>query len=183
VALVSRNTSTPGTEFFEVTLPNGSTQVDYVVHGVEGAAGGVVITVSSSRFSDGNVNAVIVPAHVRIDGLPASKVAGSADDPFSVQIGIPNTDGSNLLALQNVRAGGATVSVTLTSGNPAVGALVSGGVPGAAAVVTIAPLSSGSANVLFRPLAAGPTTVTAAVTNPPGVAVSGAGTVAVNVTP
>jgi hypothetical protein len=183
IALVAPNVTTPGTEFFDVTLANNVTQVNYVVQGVEGQSGGVIITVSSDRFTDGNINALIVPAHVRIDGLPATKVAGSADDPFNVQIGIPNADGSNLLALQNVRAGGTPVSLTLTSSNPAAGALVSGGVPGATASLTIVPLTNASASVSFRPLAAGSTTVGTAVTSPAGVVVSGAGTVNVTVNP
>lgn len=180
IALVSPNATTAGTTFILVTLLNNQTQVNFIVQGVEGADGDVVITASSPRFSDGQGTANIVPAAVRLNGLNATATAGGADDPFNVQIGIPNADGSNLAAVQAVRGGGG-VLVTVTSGTPTVGGFVSGSTTVGSVTLPIGANQTQTANGSLRPLTAGSTLVTAAAPN--GVITTGAGRVNVTVTP
>ena len=179
VALVSPNATTPGTAFIEVPLSDGQTAAPYLVQGVEGAEGDVVITASAARFADGNGTANVIPAAIRIDGLATTATAGGASDDFTVQVGIPNSNGSNLGQVQSVRAGGTAVSATLTSSDPAVGELVTSTASGGTVTVTIGPATS-AAPATFRPLAAGTTTVTASA---PGVITTGEGTVTVTVNP
>jgi len=181
-ALVSPNATTAGTTSILVTLLNNQTQVDFIVQGVEGADGNVVITASAPRFSDGQGTASVVPAAVRFNGLNATATAGGADDPFNIQIGIPNSDGSNLQTVQSVRTrpGSPPLNVTITSANTAAGVLVFGATTGGTVTVPIAAAQNQSANVLFRPVAAGSTLVTAAA---PGVITTNAGRVNVSVNP
>jgi hypothetical protein len=179
VALVSPDSVTPGTAFFEKSLLDGQTSVPFFVQGVEGVEGDVVITASAPGFVDGNGTANVIPAALRISGLATTSTAGGADDPFIVQIGTPNATGSNLGVVQAVRAGGVPVTVTLASSNPAAGELVTPTVTGGTVSVAIGPGQS-QASASFRPLAAGTTTVTAAAVN---VITTDAGSVTVAVNP
>ena len=170
VALVSPNSTTPGTDTIIVFVPNGQSSFGYYVQGVEGQAGTVTITGQASGFTNGTTTAPIVQPGVEIHGLPASILAGAADVAFYAQVGVGNGTNTNLSYVQNVRPGipGGALTVMMTSTTPSVGTLVtqSGGI-GANQNVTIpsglyySPTSIGPSNGIgFRPLFAGSTTVT-----------------------
>jgi len=161
---------------------NGATQAIFVVQGVEGVEGDAIITVSSPRFSDAQGSANIVPAAVRFNGLNATATAGGAADLFNIQVGVANSDGSNLGA-QNVRtrpAGMPPFTFTITSANPAVAGLVSGSTTVGTLSIPIAANANTSTNVSLRPLTVGSSLLRVAA---PGVITTGAGFVNVTVNP
>ena len=123
IALVAPDATTAGTSFIPVFVPDGQTTVNYVLQGVSGATGTVTVTASSPQFTDGTRAVDIVQSVFQISGLNASTTTLSADDPFRVSTGVPNSSGTNLGQFQNVSAAGGPLTVTLTSSAPAVGGL------------------------------------------------------------
>jgi hypothetical protein len=180
IALVAPNGSTAGTAFILVNVPNGQTQVNFVVQGVEGADGGVVITASTPGFSDAQNTATVVPAALAFNGLSATATAGGADDGSVVLAGIPDATGSALAQIQTVRGGG-QMNVTITSSSPAVAGLVSGASTVPSLTMTIGANQQQTANVSLRPLTGGSTLVTA--TAPNGVITTTQAAVTVTVNP
>jgi antitoxin (DNA-binding transcriptional repressor) of toxin-antitoxin stability system len=185
VALVSPNASTVGTAFFDAVVANGSTQVSFVVHGVEGVTGSVTVTASAPGFTDGAGTATIVPPALRLVNLAATTTALSANDDFLVQIGLPNAGNASLSLLQAVRAGSA-VTATVSNSAATVGQLTtSAGSAQTRTVVIVAgqsasPASLAAGGVQFDPLAGGTTQVSGSI---PGFITTTAGNVTVTVTP
>jgi hypothetical protein len=138
-----------------------------------------VITASAPGYIDANTAVNIQPAALRFSGLLASGTAGGSDDAFIVQIGIPNSTGSNLVEVQNVRPGAAAVIVTVDSSDPAVGTLVTSSGTGGSVTLQIGPSQSQASGISFRPLSAGSTQVTSSAPN--GVLTTDAGRVTVTV--
>lgn len=109
---------------------------------------------------------------MRFSGLATTQTAG-LNDPFSIDVGIPNADGSNLAAAQAVRAGAPPLNFTVTSSNAAAGIFVFGATSGDSITIPIQP-GTAQTSATFRPLAAG---TTQAVVSAPGVLTTGAGRV------
>ena len=164
IALVSPNSTTVGTPFIDVDLPNGQSDVVFQVHGLEGASGNVVITVSAPGFSDANTTASIQPAAIQIAGLLTTAVAGGAVDAFIVQIGVADATGTDLAGTQNVRPGGPGRFITISSSNPAAGRILTSTEEGASVTVLI-PAGQSQVAASFRPVAAGQTQVSAVATD------------------
>jgi uncharacterized repeat protein (TIGR01451 family) len=180
VLLVSPDANTPGTASIDVAVPNGTSGLTYYVQGVEGQTGTASVTASAPGFIDGGNAWTVVQPGVVITGLSSSTTTTSADDAFYAWIGIPSGTG---VTTQALRAGATAVTVTLTSGAPAVGALTTTVGSSGTATVQIAAgqyqsVTGGgtvAGGVSFHPLSVGSTMVAVAipgfVTQPAGVVV------------
>jgi len=184
---VSPNATTAGATFIDVVVPNGQNRANYYVQGVEGAVGTVVLTASAQGFTDGTASITVVAPALDILSLSLSQSAAGADDPFLVRMGVPNAQQTGLSIEQAVRAGGTTLTATVTSTDVGVGGLTTSGQATVASVtVDIAPLSARSpgtvlaGGVAFDPVAAGTTTIEAAI---PGVITTSNGVRIVTVNP
>ncbi len=120
--LVSPNSTTVGTAFIDLFIPDGSNYKDFYVQGVQAITGSVTVTASSVLFTDGTVVIQVVEPVFRIENLNASTTAAAADDEFWVRTGILNTSGTGIWFWQDVNAS-APVQVLVTSSNPAAGKL------------------------------------------------------------
>jgi hypothetical protein len=189
LALVTLNAAVLGSTFVEVTLANGQTDVPFQIQGLNGVQGNVVITASAVttsgiRFVDAQSSANVVTTAVRIQSLATSMTSAAANDPFVVQIGLPNGAGTDLAAPQTVRAGGPAVVITVASSNAAAGLITAGGTPAASVIVQIGPGQQQQPGTLaFDPIAAGSTLVSLTATSPTGVITVDSGRVNVTVNP
>ncbi len=180
VVLVSPNATTAGTSSIVVPVANGSTQVPFVIQGVENASATAIVTLSAPGFTSTTISVTITPAGIEIQGLSPSIGAQSADDTvWYVQVGIPNALQTGIATVQNVRAGGPAfiINLSLTPVEVPIARLKSDE-PVATAQSVTKPIQPGiyytrailagtSYGLAFDPLAAGTTTVTA--TGPLGV--------------
>ena len=160
--------TTPGTATLDLPVANTVTDATYYVQGI--ATGTATISVTAPAFTAGpNSTVSVVQPAVRVDNLPTSTTALSADSVFWVRIGIPNAGNTTLTDFQNVAAGTAALTVTLTNSNGEVGQLTtSAGSDRVRTVVvpvnsSISPTSVASGGIAFDPFAAGTTTVSAAI--------------------
>ena len=120
--LLSGAPATPGQGSIDLIIPNGSTNVQFWAHGLEGVSGlaGVsVVATGYATISDGIE--VVVPG-TDITGLTSTIDTLDQPDAFYVRIGVPGA--SNLTSVQNLRPGSPGVDVALICDNPAVGQLV-----------------------------------------------------------
>ncbi|KPJ94448.1 MAG: hypothetical protein AMJ53_05215 [Gammaproteobacteria bacterium SG8_11] len=185
VALVSPDGGTVGTEFIDVYVPDGEQNAFYVVHGVEGATGSVSLTASAPGFIDGAGTVNVVQSAVRIQGLSTNTTTLSADNPFYLEVGVPNAGNTNLSSDQRVRAGSPGLIATVSSSDVAVGQLVTIPLTGAMVTVQIPAGAARSATtvatggVAFDPLTSGSTTVETSIS---GFITTAAGSVSVTVT-
>jgi hypothetical protein len=170
VALVSPNSTTPGTDSIIISLANGFTSFGYYVQGVLGATGTVSISARANGFTDGSTSATIVQPALRIDGLVTSTDTTAVDDVFQVTVGIPNAQGTTLQQFQNASAALAgPLTFTVVSSDSTVGLLVTSAEPDGAGTVSVdiavGTYFSGSSvaagGVAFRPILPGTTTVSA----------------------
>jgi hypothetical protein len=148
----------------------GFASASFTSAGVEGASGTVNLTASAPGFLDGVASRTIAAPAVRVNTtLAATGTAGvTADDPFTLTVGLPNGTLTDLLTSQAVRAGG-SLTVSLASSDSTVGTLVSGepAVAAGTATVTIdagqssSPTTVATGGVAFRFLAPGTTSVIA----------------------
>lgn len=186
-ALVALNASAVASDSIVITLANGVSTFSYVVAGVEGSTGTASIAASASRFTGTQQTATVVAPRLDISGLVTSRAALGADDPFQVRIGIPNAGNTALSATQAVRAGAAPLVVTIASGTPAVGTLVTTALTASAVTVQIpaggfaSPTTVALGGAAFRYLSAGTSIVTASAGAI--VATTTSGTVTVTVSP
>jgi hypothetical protein len=183
--LLSLDPATPGQGAVEQFLPNGSTDLSFTIHGLEGVTGTAVITATATGFDSATGDVTIVSPAFRLTGLLSNIDTLDPDDAFQVQIGAPNSDNTNLASVQESRAGGGGVTVTVTNSDDTVGELVTSGGAGQVAVVEIGeglnstPINVASGGVAFSPLTTGLTTVAGSI---PGFIATDAGTQQVEVT-
>jgi hypothetical protein len=168
---VSPDATTAGTGSITVNVANLTTAVPFYVQGMEGATGATTVTISAPGFLSDSVNVTVVQGGVEIQSLATSIAANAPSDTnFWVQVGIPNNVNTALQAIQNVRAGGPGVVVTLSNSTAAVAQLYSDEPVTTGQVVTkpidpgtyytYANLGGTSYGLSFDPIAAGNTTVT-----------------------
>jgi hypothetical protein len=183
VALVSPNATTAGSDSIVITVNEPTTSVGFFVHGLEGQTGTVTISARADGFTDGSNTATIVQPALDISGLTLTTTAGAADDPFQVRVGTGTS--ASLNALQEARAGGPGLTVTVTSSAPTVGQLVTAALTSGTVTVNIAagssvtPSTVAGGGVAFDAVAAGTTTVSASISGFVTTA-NGARTVTVN---
>lgn len=124
LVLLSPAFATPGQGFLDIFLPNGQTQADFYIHGLEDTTGSTSITASAPGFpSVVDTVHVVTPAH-RITSLASNISIFAPEDVFVVQIGLPKPDNSTLKTPQPPRAGGPGVAVTFSSSDSTVAVLV-----------------------------------------------------------
>ncbi|MDX2183537.1 MAG: hypothetical protein SFW08_06075, partial [Gemmatimonadaceae bacterium] len=175
------------TDSIVVPVSNGTSNFSYLIVGMEGQTGTPSVEARAVGFTDGIAAMTVLPAAIQINSLAGTQVAGAADDPFTVSIGIADANQNALSSTQAVRAGSAGVVVTVTSSVPTAGVLVRDATASATATVTIPAGASVSPNTVadgirFRPLSAAgsPTVVTAAAA---GIISTLAAIVSVAITP
>ena len=176
--VVSPDATTPGTDFIDLFVPSGQTNVGFYVQGLEGQTGDTTLLASASGFTPttSGVVSVVEPGVSLANTLPATTTALSADSPFTAWVGPPLPDGSGFYTnqltgygAQAIRAGGVARTVTLQSDTPAVGFVktLTGSAP--SVEVTIPVGASQTANsvdaggVAFDPASPGLATVSASI--------------------
>lgn len=168
VLLLAPNATTAATASIKIQIPSGSSAFSFYMHGVEGQTGSAVVTAQFPGFSDGTATGDVRAAGLDLSGLTSPTTTTAADRPFIVRTGWVQTGNASLGALQVIRFGGATRTITLTSSNPAIGALTTTAQSGGNVTVTIAAGAGSSAGtvatggVAFDALTAGSTLITAA---------------------
>jgi hypothetical protein len=182
IATTSFGTSAPAADSVGFNISNGSAQAFIPIHGI--SVGTATLVAKAPGFITDTFTVTVVTPAVDINGLPATTTTFSPNDPFVVRTGTPNGQNTGLAQVQPLRFGVAPLTVTVTSGTPATGRLVSATEPGAASVnLTIEPTASttpssiGQGGAEFDPLAQGTTTVSASI---PGFTTVASG--AVNIT-
>jgi hypothetical protein len=111
----------------------------------------------------------VIQPGLDLSGLGTTTTTLSNDDPFTVRIGLPYADSSDIYQLQAIRAGGSPVTVTVTSSDPGVGQLEIDAFTAGSVDITIGVGQSSSpgnvvnGGVAFDPLTAGSTTVSASI--------------------
>lgn len=149
-----------------IPLANGVTTFTYVVAGIEGTTGTPSITANAPAFTGATQVATVVAPRIDISGLVVSRIFSGVDDVFQVRIGVPVGTNATLNVTQALRAGAAPLVVTITSGTPSVGALVTTALTGGTVTVQIVAGQFASATsvalggVAFDYIAAGTTVVT-----------------------
>ncbi len=184
LALVSPNSTTGGTEYIDVFVPKGQIQANFFVQGLEGVIGDTTFTASAPGFNDGSVDVVVVQPALDISGLIANTTTLSTDDPFRVRIGVPGPGNGYIVAYQNVRAGGSTLTVSVSSSDVDVAEVLNSGASGALVTTEIppgqylSPSTVAAGGVALDPKGAGSTVVNASI---PGFITTSNGTRTVNV--
>ena len=169
VALVSPNSTTPGTPSINLTVNQGQSSFSYYVQGFEGASGTASLTASGSGYTDGTATATVAQPAIDIIGVSTTTTTLTADDPFLVRVGLPNATNQFMSVEQVIRPGGTALTANVTSSAPAVAQLLWSGSPGGSATVTIpvgdsrSPSTVATGGVSLDPLTAGTTTVAATV--------------------
>jgi hypothetical protein len=183
IATTSFGTNAPAADSVGFNITNGSSQAFIPIHGI--SAGVATLVAKAPGFITDTFTVTVVTPGIDINGLPAVSTTFSPNEPFVVRTGIPNGQNTALTQVQPVRFGVSPLTVTVTSGTPATGRLVTATEPGAASVnLTIDPMASstptslGQGGVAFDPLAQGTTAVSASI---PGFTTMTNGTVTVAV--
>ncbi len=186
IMLLAPNTTTAGTGSIDIPVANGSTFFSFVVMGLEGQTGTYTVTATAPGFSSGVslASSVVQPA-LDVIFLSATQTTFSPNNPFQVRIGIPNSNNTGIQQEEVLRFGGTSVTASLTSSVPGVGALVTqAGSSGSGSVTITAPgnaRSPGSVatgGIEFDPILGGTTAVSATI---PGYVVLPSATVNVSV--
>ena len=137
VLLVSPNTTTAGTPFVDIPVANGSIDASFAIHGVEGAQGTVTLTATAPAFTDAQGTATVRDVGLQLQGVATAPTTLSADDAFTVALGVLNTAGS-FGTEQALRVGAPSLTVTVSHTNTAVGQLVTTSGTGQSRTVTLA---------------------------------------------
>jgi hypothetical protein len=184
LAFVTDAELTPGSDFVDIFVPNGSTDALFWIQALEDTTGMVTITASATGFSDGvDSVSVAVPA-VELTGLAPTHNVLDPVDEFQVRVGLPF--GSLISPLQKVRAGGPGLTANITNSASGVGELVTTSLTGQVVTVIIVPGQSTSPSTIagggvgFSSIGDGSTDVTVSI---PGFIQQPNATRTVNVTP
>jgi hypothetical protein len=166
------NATTAGVDTLVVVVPEGQTSASFYVQAADGIAqDSVVLTATAPGFTTATAMQRVWAAVYAFSGLNASGTPLTADDPFYVSLGSPNSAaGTVIWSADDRRAGAPPLDVSIVNSTPATGTLVRTGpvladsvvvpiVPG----VSNTPTSVAAGGVAFRYLAAGTTQVRATI--------------------
>ncbi len=182
--LIAPNTTTAGTGQITIPLAAGATSFAYVVSAPSGVTGTANLTASIPGYTDDVRLITVVAPVLDISSLGAGQAVAAVNDEFLVRVGIPNALNTALQGAQQVRAGGATLTATITNSNATVGQLVTTAGAAQSRTVTIiagasqSPTTVAAGGVSFDGLVPGSTSVSATI---PGVGTLPTSTVAVTV--
>ncbi len=169
LAFISAAEQTPGTPYVDVFVPNGSVNANFWIQTLEDTTGTVTITATAPGFVSAVDSIDVLPPAIRLFSVQGSGDVFAPDDPFRVQVGLPNVSNSNLLAIQAARAGGPGLTATVSNSNAAAGELVTTGLTDQVVTVIVLPGQNASGpnvslgGVAFNGTAAGVTEITAAI--------------------
>jgi len=167
VLRVSPDSTTAGTAFIDIDIPDGSSTALFHLQGVRGQTGASTVTGSGPGLADGTVSVEVVPAVVRYVNLAPTTTATATDDEFFVSFWSTNpiTDAPEQNQFVSAEA---PLLVTFTSSDPAVGTLTTLDDTSTSPVTITVPAhrsasftTVGTGGVAFDPLANGSTTITA----------------------
>jgi hypothetical protein len=166
IATTSFGSNAPAQDSVGFNVSAGNSQAFIPIHGI--SVGTATLVAKAPGFVTDTFTVTVVPPALDISGLPAASTSFSPNEPFTVRTGIPNGQNTGLTQVQPVRFGVSPLTVTVTSGTPSTGRLVTATDPGAASVnLTIDPVASSTGasiangGVEFDPLAQGTTAITA----------------------
>lgn len=165
--LVAPDATTVGTSFIDVFFADGETTKDVRFQGVTGTTGTVNVTISAPGFTSDVLAAEVVEPVLDILSLTTTHNAADADDAFQVRTGIPNTALSQFQTEQGVSAAASPLTVTLTSSDAAVAAIVTSSTSGSSGSVSMlagesrSPISVATNGVALDFLTGGSTDITA----------------------
>lgn len=171
-ALLSLDAVTPGTAAIDVPVLNGNSTYSFFVQGVEGVlADTSVITATVPGFLTGLGAARIWQPVFDFQGVVASAGSLDADRAIYARIGTGTAPTSTTLSsLDEIRAGGAPLTVTFNSSTATVAQLVTSSTPAASsqtAVIAIgltnSPTTVATGGVAIDYLTSGQTTLTASI--------------------
>jgi hypothetical protein len=175
--LIAPNGNTPGASFIDVFVPDGENRASYTVQGVAGTTGMITVTASAPGFTDGTATIDVVQPGVAIFGLETTRAVGN-NDAFTVFVGVPDGTGTFLSGYQGMSAANLPpLTLVVESSDGTVGVLSAAGNTDATILID---MTAGmfQPDVIFQPLSAGPTTVSAFI---PGFLSTTSATVAITV--
>ena len=91
---VSTEVNVVGAAEINVVVPDGSTQVPFYIHAIEGTTGQVTLTASATGFASTDETVTVVQTVLRLSGVPSATTTLSADDGFVVWVDRPNSQGT-----------------------------------------------------------------------------------------
>jgi len=125
VCIVSTSGAIAGGASIDVAIGSGATTSNgFWVQGIDGALGTCELEASAPAYSAGLGQLDVVRAALRLTNLPTSIVFNAANDPFNVEVGVPDDTLSTLASPQQVRAGSAGITVIVANGNAGAATLV-----------------------------------------------------------
>ncbi|MBX3173883.1 MAG: hypothetical protein KF709_05690 [Gemmatimonadaceae bacterium] len=168
VALVSPDVDIPGTEFIDLPVAVGATTVGFVIQGVEGVTSDTVnVFASAPGFLTDSIAVRVWQPVYQIIGLNGSATTLSIDDVFQVRVGTPTDPAGNLSSVDEIRAGGDTIRISVVNDTPGLGTFVrTEGLSDSTDMVlppgeALSPSTVAAGGIAFRALAAGTATVRA----------------------
>ncbi|MDH5198415.1 MAG: hypothetical protein OEY20_14330, partial [Gemmatimonadota bacterium] len=165
--------STVGGDSLVVFVPNGQQYFYYNLQALEGVAdtgvAQVQLTVSAPGFTTATPTVTVRRPAFELYGIPTTTTTLSPDAAFYAHIGYAAPGYTYLTESQPIRAGGQPRTVTVTTGTPGVGRLITTAKIGDTVTVQIpvgsyySPTSVAAGGVAFDPLTAGTTTIDGAI--------------------
>jgi adhesin/invasin len=167
--LIAPDANTAGSAFIDIAVPNGSSYFQYYTQALDGLTDTVTVSVTAPGFNDASSTVAIVQPAVDMSNLNTNTNTLAGDDPFTVQVGIPNSGSFQYLTeYQNRRVGGEPLVVTVTSSTTA-GQIITDSTAGGSGTTTVvantyrSPFSLATGGIGFRPFSAGTTVVSATI--------------------
>lgn len=165
--VLSPNATTAGIGSVDVTIPAGQTSGLFEVQGLDGVTGAVVLDATAPQFAPKTATVTVTTPVYQLSSLGTTYTSLDPIAQFYVMVGTGTVSG--LSSQEQVRAGSAGLTVTLTSSDPAVGDLVTKPDTGSPVTLVIpagqaqTPTSIASGGVGFRPKTSGTTTIAASI--------------------
>ena len=167
--LIAPDANTAGSAYIDIPVPNGTGYFQYYTQALDGITDTVTVSASAPGFNDASTTVAIVQPALDISGLNTATNTLAGDDPFTVQVGIPNSGTFQYLTeYQSRRAGGDPLVVTVTSSTTA-GQIITNSTTGGSGTTTVvsntyrSPFTLATGGIGFRPFSAGTTLVSATI--------------------
>ncbi|MCB1184131.1 T9SS type A sorting domain-containing protein [bacterium] len=167
--LLAPDANSPGAGTLDVFVANGFVNASFVMQGLEGVLGSVILSVSVPGFAPQVTTVEVKTPAVRLNGLNTSIDTLDPPDNFTVAVGLPNGTATGLSVFQPVRVGGPGVTATVAVSDGAVGQILSSSTSGDTLTVSIpegessSPSTPAGGGVAFDGVGVGATDVTASI--------------------